>query len=122
MGADLRPGSLSEFNEGQETSLTYYLKIDGLTGDSTDKAHPGSQGWFVVDSFDIGATAPTSDVGGEAGRAQFSPLSVDIHSLAGLAPLLADEVQDKILKSVELVGVETAGSADKSTSQTVYDL
>ena len=47
---------------------------------------------------------------------------MDIHSLAGLAPLLADEMQDKILKSVELVGVETAGRADKSTSQTVYDL
>jgi hypothetical protein len=76
----------------------------------------------VVDSFDIGATAPTSGVGGEAWLAQFSPLSVDIHSLAGLAPLLADEVQDKILKSVEPVGVETAGSADKSTRQMVYDL
>ena len=34
-------------------SLAYYLKIDGLTGDSTDKTHPGSQGWFVVASFDI---------------------------------------------------------------------
>ena len=99
MGADLRPGSLSEFNEGQETSLAYYLKIDGLTGDSTDNAHPGSQGWFVVDSFDICATALTSGAGGGARRAQFSPLSVDIHSLAGLAPLLADEVEGKALKN-----------------------
>jgi hypothetical protein len=48
-------------------------------------------------------------------------VSVDIHPLAGLAPLLADEVLDKSLESVELVGVETAGSADKSTSETVYD-
>ena len=79
--------------------LHYYLKIDGLTGDSTDKTHPGSQGWFVVDSFDIGATAPTSGAGGGARRAQFSPLSVDIHSLAGLAPLLADEVEGKALKN-----------------------
>ena len=47
---------------------------------------------------------------------------MDDHSLAGLAPLLADEVQNKALKTVELVGVETTGSGDKSTSQTVYDL
>ena len=101
-------------------SLTYYLKIDGLTGDSTDQAHPGSEGWFQVDSFDIGATAPTSSGAGEAGgRAQFSPLSVDIHSLTGLAPLLADEVENKVLKSVELVGVKTAA---KGASQMVYDL
>jgi hypothetical protein len=52
-------------------SLAYYLKIDGLTGDSTDKTHPGSQGWFVVDSFDICATALTSGAGGGARRAQF---------------------------------------------------
>ena len=79
-------------------SLAYYLKIDGLTGDSTNKTHPGSQGWFVVDSFDICATALTSGAGGGARRAQFSPLSVDIHSLAGLAPLLADEVEGKASK------------------------
>jgi hypothetical protein len=39
-------------------------------------------------------------------QTQFWPLSVDIHSLAELAPLLADEVQDGPLTSVELVGVE----------------
>src|SRR5205814_1748444 len=52
------------------------------------------------------------------GKAQFSPLTVDMHSLAGLAPLLDDEVQNRAIKTVELVGVKHAGE----TTQTVYDL
>ena len=89
--------------------LHYYLKIDDLKGDSTVK---GLEGWFAVDGYDIGVhnTGSIGSAGGGAGagKAQFSPLTVDIHSLAGLASLFGDVAAGRALKSgVELVGVET---------------
>jgi type VI protein secretion system component Hcp len=94
----------------------YFLKVDGVTGDATDASH---MGWFNVDGFDFGVTTPTNGAGIGIGRSQFSPLAVDIHSMTGLAALLGDEVNNKIIKSVELVGVEGGGEGGQ---QTVYDL
>src|ERR1700674_2839134 len=98
-------------------ALEYFLKIDGVTGDATG-AH---KGWFAVDGYDIGVSTPFSSPAGTgvSGRTQFSPLSIDIHSLAGVSALLQDELTSKDIKSVELVGVETTA---KGTQQTVYDL
>jgi type VI protein secretion system component Hcp len=98
--------------------LHYFLKIDGVTGDSTVK---GFEGWFSVDGFDLGVTTPasfSSGGGGGAGKASFSPLTVDIHSLAGLAPLFGDAVTGHVIKSVELVGAETL----KGQNLDVYDV
>jgi type VI protein secretion system component Hcp len=94
----------------------YFLKIDGVTGDSRDAAHPG---WFNVDGFDFGVTTPANGAGATIGRSHISPLLVDIHSVTGLAALLGDEVDHRVIKSVELVGVE--GGFEKG-QQTVYDL
>ena len=99
--------------------LHYYLKVDGVTGDSTVK---GFEGWFAVDGYDIGVqntgSIGSASGGAGAGKAQFSPLTVDIHSLAGLAPLLGDVAGGHALKSVELVGVETL----KDQNIKVYDV
>jgi hypothetical protein len=51
-------------------------------------------------------------------RGRLSPLTVDIHSLAGLAPLLGDELTSKSITSVELVGVESVGDGE----ETAYNL
>src|SRR5262245_30561504 len=71
--------------------LHYYLKIDGVTGDVTAK---GFEGWFSVDAYDLGVqntgSIGSASGGAGAGKAQFSPLTVDIHSLAGLASLFGD--------------------------------
>ena len=56
--------------------LHYFLKIDGLKGDSTVE---GFEGWFSVDGYDIGVRNTASLSTGK-GNAQFSPLTVDIHS------------------------------------------
>jgi len=79
------------------------------------------KGWFAVDGFDFGATAQigAAGSGAGAGKTTFSPLTVDLSSLAGLAPLLKDLTIDKVIKSVELVGVD--GNL-KGEQQTVYDL
>jgi type VI secretion system secreted protein Hcp len=94
----------------------YFLKIPGVTGDSTDTAHSG---WFNVDGFDFGVSTPTSvGTGLPTGRAHFSPLSVDLNSLTGITALLTDEVNHRLIRSAELVGVEGA----PGQQQTVYDL
>jgi type VI protein secretion system component Hcp len=98
--------------------LQYFLKIDGVNGDSTVK---GFEGWFSVDGYDVGVqnTASVSTGGGGgAGKAVFSPLTVDIHSLAGLSTLFGDVATGSHLKSVELVGAETI----KDQSLKVYDV
>src|SRR5262249_37488922 len=80
----------------QSSPLHYFLKIDGVTGDSTDAKHKGE---FTVDGFSFGSTDVVngSGSGAAAGRATFAPLTVDVSSLVGLAPLLADEVTGKVI-------------------------
>jgi type VI protein secretion system component Hcp len=99
--------------------LHYYLKVDGVTGDSTVK---GFEGWFAVDGYDIGVqnTASIGSAGGGAGvgKPQFSPLTVDIHSLTGLTSLLSDVATGELKSGVELVGVETI----KDQNIKAYDL
>ena len=100
--------------------LHYFLKVDGVTGDSTIK---GFEGWIAVDGYDLGvqhtASIGSASGGASAGRTQFSPLTVDIHSLAGLTSLLGDVAKGEVLKSgVELVGVETI----KDQNIKVYDV
>jgi hypothetical protein len=62
--------------------LTYLLKVDGITGDSTIS---GYQGYFTVDEFTFNELTRLANGGGGAGagKAQFDPLMVDI---AGLSP------------------------------------
>src|SRR5262249_6575614 len=98
--------------------LHYFLKIGDLKGDSTVK---GFEGWFSVDGYDIGVHntgSLSSGAGGGAGKAEFSPLTVDIHSLAGLSTLFGDVASGHHLNSVELVGAQTI----KGESLKVYDL
>jgi type VI protein secretion system component Hcp len=99
--------------------LHYFLKVDGVTGDSTVK---GFEGWIAVDGYDLGiqntASIGSASGGAGAGRAQFSPLTVDIHSLSGLTSLFGDAATGHALKSVELVGVESI----KDQNIKVYDV
>jgi len=97
--------------------LQYFLKVNGATGDATLK---GFTGWFAVDGFDWGVehTGSAASSGAGAGKASFSPLTVDIHSLSGLAALFSDAAQGKNLGTVELAAVETI----KGQSLKVYDI
>ena len=64
-------------------SVEYFLRVDGVAGDASNKAFAG---WFAVDNFDFAvATSSSAGSGASAGKAEFSPLTVDIHSLTGLA-------------------------------------
>jgi type VI secretion system secreted protein Hcp len=94
-----------------DSPFRLFLKVDGVTGDSSDDKH---KGWFAVDSFDFDAKRATNATGLPTGRTQAGPLTVDISSIQGLAPLFADQVSGKHIASVELA--ETDGGL------TVYDI
>src|ERR1700692_868314 len=102
-------------------SLTYLLRVDGVTGDSTID---GYQGYFTVDEFTFNEltklAAAGAGAGGGAGKAQFDPLMVDIAGLPpGLVTLLKDAATGKHIPSVELVGLQSGGDGPL---QKVYDL
>src|SRR6202140_1173322 len=100
-------------------ALTYLLKVDGVTGDSTID---GYQGYFTVDEFTFNELTRLANGGGGAGagKAQFDPLTVDIAGLSpGLATLLKDAAIGKHISSVELVGLQPAGDGPL---QKVYGL
>src|ERR1700730_18367689 len=98
--------------------LTYLLRVDGVTGDSTID---GYQGYFTVDEFTFNEltklAAAGAGAGGGAGKAQFDPLMVDIAGLPpGLVTLLKDAATGKHIPSVELVGLkpDTGGQLPKT--------
>jgi type VI protein secretion system component Hcp len=102
-----------------DSPLHYFLKVNGATGDATLK---GFAGWFSVDGFDWGVqhttTIGSATGGAGAGKTSFSPLTVDIHSLAGLATLFGDVAKGGNLGTVELAAVDTV----KGQSLEVYDV
>jgi type VI protein secretion system component Hcp len=112
--------ALAAFAHSHEgTALTYLIKIDGATGDSTVD---GYQGYFTVDEFTFNELTKLAAGGGGAGagKAQFDPLMVDIAGLSpGLVTLLKDAATGKHVTSVELVGLQHAGEGQL---QKVYDL
>src|SRR5581483_2088985 len=94
---------------------TYYLTVDGIAGDSKAVGHIGA---FALQDFDLNIVNPfTLSAGGGAGagKATFSPLTIDLKLGSGLAALLKDDVTGHEISSLELQGVSADG-------RTVYDL
>ena len=101
--------------------LTYLLRVDGVTGDSTLK---GYEGWFTVDEYTFGELSQLARLGAGgsavAGKAQLDPLMVDLSGLPeGLVGLLRDAATGKNINSIELAGVKAAG---EGPAVKVYDL
>ncbi len=77
----LFPASLLAIQAGlvqvHAAQVDYFLKLDGITGESTDSNH---KGWIQLESFSWGASNPTtigSATGGAgAGKVKFSDISV----------------------------------------------
>src|SRR5262245_20105102 len=96
-------------------SLTYYLTIDGIVGDSVVDGHEGE---FQISDYSFDVSALVSAViggGGAAGETTFSPLTVDLDLNSGLTTLLRDIASGRHIRSIELQGVTSGGD-------TVYDL
>jgi type VI protein secretion system component Hcp len=93
----------------------FFLSIDGLKGGSTDDAH---KDWFEIDNFNFDvSTIPSAGgaTGGATGKADFSPLSVDVSLISGLPGLLHNIADGTSIPAIQLHGVGPNGNV-------VYDL
>src|SRR4029077_12996526 len=88
-GAILPPPVASSVDTGGGGAQTWYLTIDGVDGGSTVSGHAGA---FVIGdySFDVSGLVSALSGGGSAGKATFSPLTVDLALGSGLTTLLGD--------------------------------
>src|SRR6478736_4957480 len=94
-------------------TLTYYLKIDGIAGDSTSTGH---EGWFDLPVFSLGESNSGS-VSGGAGKVSFEDLSLTLLENTALSALRAHSASGEFIDALEIEGVTTG-----KTVQTVYDL
>jgi VCBS repeat-containing protein len=97
-------------------TISYYLAIDGIVGDSLSDAAKGA---FTVVDYSFDASAVVNAMTGAGNTAAtpptFSPLTVDLSPSPGLTTLLTDLASGADIPSIELKGVTSDG-------QTVYDL
>ena len=96
--------------------MKFFLLIDGVKGDSEAKDHAG---WFEIAGFDLDVSNLTDVSGGGAGagKAVFSPLSIDLAAEGVLSALLTDVATGKHLTSIRLEGV-----TEGEKGGTVYEL
>lgn len=88
--------------------VDYFLKIDGIDGESIGKGHENQ---IEVDSFSWGLSrhAATGGGGGAAGRAQFTGLNFGAVSSKASPPMLLAAASGKHIKFAILTGSKTRG-------------
>jgi type VI secretion system secreted protein Hcp len=92
-------------------AANYFLRIDGIPGESTDEKHKGE---IPVLAFSWGETqsaSPASGGGGGAGKVSLGPLSVTALTSKASPPLLLACASGQHLKSATLTGRRGAGKA-----------
>jgi len=89
-------------------AVDYFLKLDGIQGESQDAAHPG---WIEINSFSWGATNPSSTAGSGTGAGKVSVNDFQIvKRLDSSSPsLLLDAAAGKYIASGTLEGVRADG-------------
>ena len=91
-------------------AVELFLKLDGITGDSTDKAHPS---WIDILSYDFGITNSSSigsaTGGAGAGKVSFSDLSITKNVDKSSTSLLLDAASGKLIKDGLLDVVKVTG-------------
>jgi type VI secretion system secreted protein Hcp len=123
---------------------TMFLKVDGIKGDATDKAHAG---WIAVDSFNAGVTQTGTlahaGSGAGAGKADIAPLAItkrvdasspqlflhacngkhipgvvlEVASMASQQPYLRYTLGDVTVSSVRTAG---AGAGERPTEEVTF--
>ena len=90
--------------------MPYYLRIDGLSGDSTAAGH---EGWFEIDYFDLSVARGTglSSGGLVGGSPNYEPVSVGFSLDSALASLLQNMSSGKQFTSVQIEGVNFGSGA-----------
>ena len=92
--------------EADAAQVDYFLKIDGIPGESTDSKH---KDWIDVESFSFGATQTgTSGAGGGgAGKVKIQDLMITKYLDKSSSKLFLATATGEHLKKVELVLVKS---------------
>src|SRR5207244_6006460 len=93
-------------------ALTYLLRVDGVTGDSTTH---GYEGYFTVDEFTFNELTRLANGsrGAGVGKAQFKPQERRVAGMwTGRGTLLQDAANGKHIPTVELVGLTDEGNGE----------
>lgn len=120
-GKSIDPGGLSSAGSGISDDVPgidrYFMKIDGVAGDSRA---PGHEDWIELSALDVGVLVPPFSQTGafETANAEFGPLSVYTINDTGLAPLLNLLASGNSIGAIEIEGVHGRGK----DAVTVYDL
>ena len=83
-------------------AVDYFLKIDGVEGESTDSRHKGE---IEIESWSWGVTQSTSGAGGSrAGKPCVSPMSFSKPVDKATPPLMANAVSGMVIPKAILIG------------------
>lgn len=96
-------------------AFDYFLQIDGVEGESTDKAHSK---WIVLDSCQFSVSNPSLGGGGAAGKVSFSDLSATAKLSKASTMLYFNAAGGTHLKSA-LLGVRKSGGSNPADFYTV---
>lgn len=103
--------------------VEYFLKIDGITGESTDKSHPG---WIEIGSFSWGVsntlTITSSTSGAGAGKVSLSGLKVTKPIDKATPSLLRACASGKHIDYAELDVVVASGDLKLESPQSLLTL
>jgi type VI secretion system secreted protein Hcp len=92
-------------------AFDYFLRIDGIAGESTDDKHKGE---IDVDSFSWGESHPASPAAGSGaghGKVQMEPLNVTARTSKASPQLLLACAAGTHIKSAVLTGRRSGGKA-----------
>ncbi|MDA0162291.1 type VI secretion system tube protein Hcp [Solirubrobacter ginsenosidimutans] len=85
-------------------AANYFLRIDGIPGESTDEKHKGEIPVLAFSWGEAQSASPASGGGGGAGKVSIGPLNVTAVTSKASPPLLLACASGKHLKSATLTG------------------
>lgn len=90
--------------EADAAAVDYYLKIDGIDGESTDSKH---KNWIEIESYSFGASRSVSGGGGGAGKVLIQDLMVTKTLDKSSPKLFLATATGEHIKSAEIVLVKS---------------
>ena len=85
-------------------AVDYFLKLEGVDGESTDSKH---KGWIDVESYSFGVSSTASGAGGGAGKAKFGDFTFAKTIDKSSPVLMLEAATGKHFKSAEIVLVRS---------------
>lgn len=90
-------GPTAETGGPPTRTLHYFMKVDGISGDTSASDHGG---WFDLNSYEFHISRLPS------GRAIPSDVDISLGETPGVTQLLRTELAGKHIKSIEIVGID----------------